>query len=78
MRPDGDESPIFLAMDWRNNDRVANYCVVSNKPSDADEIPVLDTGADQQNPHRLTLHHCLEQFMRPEVLSREEAWYCPK
>ena len=27
---------------------------------------------------RLTLHGCLQQFMQPEVLSREEAWYCPQ
>ena len=26
----------------------------------------------------VTLQDCLRQFMQPEVLSREEAWYCPK
>ena len=69
---------MFLAMDWRNNERMVNYCVVANKSAETDDMPCITNGSELENPLKLTLHHCLEQFMRPEILSREEAWYCPQ
>lgn len=78
MGTDGDESPVFLALDWRNNEKAPNYCVVTNKTDGADELPCLGDAGDGQNPQKLTLHRCLEQFMRSEILSPEEAWYCPQ
>lgn len=79
---DADESPVFLAVDWRNDERASHHCVVKVKPTfDYEELSQENsdaaTGAESSS-RRLTLHHCLQQFMEPEVLSREEAWYCPK
>jgi ubiquitin C-terminal hydrolase len=81
---DADESPIFLSLDWRNDERSANHCSVTVKsPTDYEDLSQenSDPSADgdiSPNQRRLTLHHCLQQFMQSEVLSKEEAWYCPK
>lgn len=78
---DADESPVFLSLDWRNDERSLNRCCVTVKsPSDYDDLSRADLTADDSpaNQRRLTLHHCLQQFMQSEVLSKEEAWYCPK
>ncbi|XP_046440466.1 ubiquitin carboxyl-terminal hydrolase 19-like [Daphnia pulex] len=81
---DADESPIFLSLDWRNDERSPNHCSVTVKsPTDYEDLsqensdPSAD-GDTSPNQRRLTLHHCLQQFMQSEVLSKEEAWYCPK
>lgn len=79
---DADESPVFLALDWRNDERAADHCVVSVKSCvEYEELSQENSdpsSGDSPNQRRLTLHHCLQQFMQSEVLSREEAWYCPK
>ena len=79
---DADESPVFLSMDWRNSEHAPNHCVVAIKSSvEFEELSQENSdpsAGDSPNQRRLTLHHCLQQFMQSEVLSREEAWYCPK
>lgn len=90
---EADESPVFLALDWRNDDRMVGYCVVDMKQR-LDDCIQLDDDSNENEDDKddekirkkngygrgggLTLHGCLEQFMQPEVLSREEAWYCPQ
>ncbi|KAI9557505.1 hypothetical protein GHT06_017333 [Daphnia sinensis] len=78
---DADDSPVFLSLDWRNDERSLHRCCVTVKsPADYDDLSRADLTADgsSANPRCLTLHHCLQQFMQSEVLSKEEAWYCPK
>jgi hypothetical protein len=83
---EADESPIFLSLDWRNDERSPNHCSVTVKsPTEYEDLSQEENAADPSadcdsspNQRRLTLHHCLQQFMQSEVLSKEEAWYCPK
>lgn len=73
---DADESPVFLALDWRNNPQSPDHCVVT--PLDDVRCETLDDGERHAGQRDVTLRDCLHQFMQPEVLTREEAWYCPK
>ena len=63
-----------LALDWRNNERSARHCTVRVRPV---ELRPADGHAPGHAPDA-TLHQCLEQFMQPEVLGQQEAWYCPR
>lgn len=88
---DADETPIFLSVDWRNNSGARGYCVVSPRAEIVCEtLDDDDTNEDNasgpssgfrsggSDQRAVTLEDCLRQFMQPEVLSREEAWYCPE
>lgn len=70
-------SPVFLALDWRNNERSRVHCNVESKPLQYREIE-WSSDDDAFNCNRVTLKQCLEQFMQSETLSQEEAWFCPK
>lgn len=77
---EADEAPIFLALDWRNKPNQPDHCVVTPRSSMLCETleDCDDSSEDRRSQRGVTLEHCLQQFMKPEVLSREEAWYCPK
>ncbi|KAH9496379.1 Ubiquitin carboxyl-terminal hydrolase 19 [Bulinus truncatus] len=65
-----------LSMDWRNNEKLNSYVLVKSRELEAEEIDNLNNMA-ASNLNKPTLHQCLELFTEPEVLSPEEAWYCP-
>ncbi|CAI9743271.1 ubiquitin carboxyl-terminal hydrolase 19-like isoform X1 [Octopus vulgaris] len=67
----------FLAMDWQNNDRQPRFVLVQSKEleCDDDETVQLESLDDTGD---ISLDHCLNLFTEPEVLSQEEAWYCPQ
>ncbi|CAG5125435.1 unnamed protein product, partial [Candidula unifasciata] len=66
----------ILSMDWRNNEKQPFYVLVQSKELEADEANDLNNMTASCS-NRPTLHHCLELFTEPEILSPEEAWYCP-
>lgn len=72
-------SGAFLSMDWRNNERLESYVLVQSKDLECNEADNMNYFAPSiaaaRNP---TLYNCLEMFTEPEVLSPEEAWYCPR
>ncbi|XP_046371812.2 ubiquitin carboxyl-terminal hydrolase 19-like isoform X1 [Haliotis rufescens] len=67
----------FLSMDWRNSDKLASYVLVQSKELDADDDESMQT-AQSDDYSNITLDQCLEVFTEPEMLSRDEAWYCPQ
>ncbi|XP_059166699.1 ubiquitin carboxyl-terminal hydrolase 19-like isoform X2 [Physella acuta] len=64
-----------LSMDWRNNEKLQSFVLVQSKELEAEEADNLNNLAAACN--KPTLSQCLELFTEPEVLSPEEAWYCP-
>ncbi|KAK3743553.1 hypothetical protein RRG08_027420 [Elysia crispata] len=64
----------FLSMDWRNNERMP-YVFVRSKELESVEVDNLNNFVSSGS--KSSLYHCLEMFTEPEVLSPEEAWYCP-
>ncbi|XP_046561089.1 LOW QUALITY PROTEIN: ubiquitin carboxyl-terminal hydrolase 19-like [Haliotis rubra] len=67
----------FLSMDWRNNDKLASYVLVQSKELDADDDESMQT-AQSDDYSVITLDQCLDVFTEPEMLSPDEAWYCPR
>ncbi|CAN8001409.1 unnamed protein product [Ixodes hexagonus] len=65
-----------LAMDWRNDQRQGSYVLVESKEveyatmDDDSNLPLSEEGG-------ISLDQCLTLFTEPEVLSPQEAWYCP-
>lgn len=66
----------YLALDWRNNEKMKNYVLVQTKELEVDQHQSDMEGREESN--HITLDQCLTLFTEPEVLSPEEAWYCPK
>ncbi|BFZ08637.1 hypothetical protein BsWGS_11676 [Bradybaena similaris] len=66
----------ILSMDWRNNEKQPFYVLVQSKELEADEANDLNNMAASCN-NKPSLRQCLELFTEPEILSPEEAWYCP-
>ncbi|XP_064487275.1 ubiquitin carboxyl-terminal hydrolase 19-like [Ornithodoros turicata] len=69
-------SVYHLAMDWKNDRRQGSYVLVESKDIEytiADGEPSY--GAFDND--KITLDQCLRLFTEPEVLSPQEAWYCP-
>ncbi|KAK7476332.1 hypothetical protein BaRGS_00032450, partial [Batillaria attramentaria] len=65
-----------LSMDWRNSDKLASYVLVQSKKLDADLDESMQSGVFDENS-QLSLAQCLDLFTEPEILSPDEAWYCP-
>lgn len=65
-----------LAMDWKNDQKQGSYVLVESKDV---EYTLLEseTTYDCYESDKITLGHCLRLFTEPEVLSPQEAWYCP-
>ncbi|XP_070557483.1 ubiquitin carboxyl-terminal hydrolase 19-like isoform X2 [Ptychodera flava] len=67
----------FLAMDWKNNEKISNYVLVQSKPLEYEDDKHLGSSAISDGRH-FTLDQCLHLFTEPEQLTPEEAWYCPQ
>ncbi|ELU00773.1 hypothetical protein CAPTEDRAFT_224225 [Capitella teleta] len=67
----------FLAMDWKNSEKLTPYLVVHTKtPMDTEDHESVSTlSAEEQGD--ITLDQCLSLFTEPEVLSPEYTWFCP-
>lgn len=65
-----------LAMDWKNDRRQSSYVLVESKDvvyatmDDDSNLPLIEEDS-------ISLDQCLTLFTEPEVLSPQEAWYCP-
>ncbi|XP_033746045.1 ubiquitin carboxyl-terminal hydrolase 19-like [Pecten maximus] len=66
----------FLSIDWKNNDKFSPYALVQTKELDCEEDPSMQASMDENS--NITITQCLDLFTEPEVLSPEEAWYCPR
>ncbi|XP_021369887.1 ubiquitin carboxyl-terminal hydrolase 19-like isoform X2 [Mizuhopecten yessoensis] len=66
----------FLSIDWKNNDKFSPYALVQTKELDCEEDPSMQASVDENS--NITITQCLDLFTEPEVLSPEEAWYCPR
>ncbi|KAL3852453.1 hypothetical protein ACJMK2_016087 [Sinanodonta woodiana] len=67
----------FLSMDWKNNEKHPRYVLVQTKELEVENDESMMTASlDEVNTAYLS--QCLELFTEPEVLSQEEAWYCPQ
>lgn len=69
-------SKTFLAMDWKNNDRVLTVWVQSRELECEDDESMRTESLDENG--EISLDQCLNMFTEPEVLSPDEAWYCPQ
>ncbi|XP_029838592.3 ubiquitin carboxyl-terminal hydrolase 19 isoform X1 [Ixodes scapularis] len=66
----------YLAMDWRNNQRQGSYVLVESKEVDYATMDD-DCNLPFSEEDGISLDQCLTLFTEPEVLSPQEAWYCP-
>ncbi|KAK3602943.1 hypothetical protein CHS0354_039361 [Potamilus streckersoni] len=66
----------FLSMDWKNNEKNPGYVLVQTKELEVENDESMMTASLDVNTAHLS--QCLELFTEPEVLSQEEAWYCPQ
>lgn len=67
-----------LSMDWRNSDKQACYVMVQSKSLEADiDDSYQNTPQGALAKDTITLEQCLDWFTEPEILSSDEAWYCP-
>ncbi|KAK7102274.1 ubiquitin carboxyl-terminal hydrolase 19-like [Littorina saxatilis] len=66
-----------LSMDWRNSEKLALYVLVQSKYLESELDESMLTGS-QYESEQVTLKQCLELFTEPEVLTPNEAWYCPQ
>ncbi|XP_041347481.1 ubiquitin carboxyl-terminal hydrolase 19-like [Gigantopelta aegis] len=80
---DRDDDPLdlslrkYLSIDWINVDKLPSYVLVQSKELEADNDESMQTLSSDEVSH-ITLEQCLELFTEPEVLSPDEAWYCPR
>lgn len=77
----GDEPLDFsrvyhLAMDWKNDQRQENYVLVESRDVEYAGVDD-DSNLSSCEDNGITLNQCLTLFTEPEVLSPQEAWYCP-
>ncbi|XP_013772664.1 ubiquitin carboxyl-terminal hydrolase 19-like isoform X1 [Limulus polyphemus] len=70
-------SMYFLGMDWQNYEKQKNYVLVESKDLDV-EYYDDDRETLKKDSKDITLTQCLQLFTEPEVLSPQEAWYCPR
>ncbi|CAN8025446.1 unnamed protein product [Ixodes persulcatus] len=68
----------YLAMDWRNDQRQGSYVLVESKEvvGSFSKQPAFHSYATSKEDG-ISLDQCLRLFTEPEVLSPQEAWYCP-
>ncbi|CAN8025440.1 unnamed protein product [Ixodes persulcatus] len=70
----------YLAMDWRNDQRQGSYVLVESKEV-VGSFSLLKQPAihsyETSKEDGISLDQCLRLFTEPEVLSPQEAWYCP-
>ncbi|KAK3104177.1 hypothetical protein FSP39_025069 [Pinctada imbricata] len=66
----------YLSMDWKNNEKFDQYVLVQSKDLEYEEDDSFSSNVDETA--NITINQCLDLFTEPEVLSPEEAWYCPR
>jgi hypothetical protein len=75
----GGGGPLYLVLVWRAAafGRGGGY---SRERLDADSAAATAQPCRKSRPHAggVTLHDCLDQFAREEVLDTDNAWYCPR
>jgi uncharacterized UBP type Zn finger protein len=71
------KNKFYLAMDWLNNERHKESVIVESKELDH-SFDILEAEKTHQKRDEFTLEDCLKLFTEPEVLSPQEAWYCPR
>ncbi|KAF6030636.1 USP19 [Bugula neritina] len=64
----------FLAVDWKLNKEKLR---ISDKPLEYVEVEGEDKGNGVLTDSDTGLERCLYEFTKPEVLSKDESWYCP-
>ena len=75
----GLESKYFLSMEWKSNDRGHNgegSFIVESKDLDHN-YDILEAQRISSECSEHTLQECLSLFIEPEILSADEAWFCP-
>ncbi|XP_013408956.1 ubiquitin carboxyl-terminal hydrolase 19 [Lingula anatina] len=71
------EDPVWMAMDWKNAEKLTPFVLVQSKDLECEDHRSV-RNADSLEKPSITLNQCLQLFTEPEVLSPEEAWYCPQ
>ncbi|KAI1303088.1 Ubiquitin carboxyl-terminal hydrolase 19 [Halotydeus destructor] len=66
-----------LRLDWLNNPYDKKCVYVDSKDLDH-SYNALDVSKELKSDDFLSLEGCLRAFTEPEVLTEQEAWYCPK
>lgn len=67
----------YLSMDWKNNEKKQSYVLVQSKELEHD-YDDQETDFIKTEHSEVTLGQCLQLFTEPEVLTPQEAWYCPR
>ncbi|XP_078342012.1 ubiquitin carboxyl-terminal hydrolase 19-like isoform X3 [Crassostrea virginica] len=65
----------FLSIDWKNHEKYDSYVLVQTKDMEHEEDPSLTQYSEETG--NFNIQQCLDLFTEPEILSPEEAWYCP-
>lgn len=71
------ENRCNLSMEWFNNEKNKDFVIVESKDLDH-SCDILEAERVCQENSDTTLEECLGLFTEPEVLSSQEAWYCPR
>lgn len=66
----------FLSIDWKNHEKYDSYVLVQTKELEYTEDPTL-TAQYTEETGNVNIQQCMDLFTEPEILSPEEAWYCP-
>ncbi|RWS25287.1 hypothetical protein B4U80_07359 [Leptotrombidium deliense] len=65
----------YVTMEWMNNDKES--LIVESKDLDH-SYDILEAEKVQNEVVDISLEECLQMFTEPEVLTPQEAWYCPR
>ncbi|XP_015784406.1 ubiquitin carboxyl-terminal hydrolase 19 [Tetranychus urticae] len=66
----------FLSMEWRPLEHKNGSFIVETKDLDHN-YDILEAQRIASECYEHTLQDCLSAFIEPEILSADEAWYCP-
>nr|NP_001071926.1 zinc finger protein [Ciona intestinalis]BAE93325.1 zinc finger protein [Ciona intestinalis] len=67
----------FLSILWQNDKSKKNYVKVSDKAQDF-SAPGRTMDLAKKSSPKYDLLECLSLFTEPEILTQDEAWYCPQ
>ncbi|RWS11041.1 ubiquitin carboxyl-terminal hydrolase 19-like protein [Dinothrombium tinctorium] len=65
----------YLLMEWLNNEK--DSVIVESKDLDH-SYDILEAERVHNEKFDINLEECLQMFTEPEILSPQEAWYCPR
>ncbi|XP_062607024.1 ubiquitin carboxyl-terminal hydrolase 19-like isoform X1 [Saccostrea cucullata] len=66
----------FLSIDWKNHEKFDSYVLVQTKDMEYEEDP-SNSSPYNEDSGNINIQQCMDLFTEPEILSPEEAWYCP-